>query len=545
MKTDKQSKTKPNILLVDDNYPNLYMLEMAIKPLDVNIITALSGEEALTKIKGKEIALAITDIRMPGMDGVELAKIIHDDKSRELVPIIFLTCIAKDELELEKCYAAGAIDFILKPFNNYILLSKVKIFLEFFSQKQHILKQKKELEQKANDLARINKTMAEAEEALTDSENLYRTLVNASPEAIILLDREHRISDVSEITPEIWGFKDKPELLGSFFPDHISPEEITKFHEYLKLTKSKGLAQNIEINLKRGDHSIFMAEISIALIDEIENKPFAYMVIIRDISQRKKMELQMVHNARLLSLGEMATGIAHEINQPLNNISLTLENVFSEIQSKRPVAQNYFKDKSERIFDNIYRMRSIIDHIRDFSRDQTDFFSALFEINTSISNAISMISAQFKYRNIELILDIDNEIPQILGNTFKFEQVILNLLINAKDAMEDKKEMMQKSFPMCIKIKTHHNKKFVFVEITDNGIGIKQDELDKIILPFYTTKAAGKGTGLGLSISHGIIKEMNGTLEILSKHRIETTVKIKLPIGKTFIDNPVDKVHSN
>ena len=141
MKKVKISGEKPNILIVDDNYPNLYMLELALVPLEVNIITALSGEEAVEKIKGKKVALAIIDIRMPGMDGVELATIMHHDKTRDLVPIIFLTCLAKDEKELEKCYASGAVDFILKPYNNYILLSKVKIFLEFFFQRQRILEQ--------------------------------------------------------------------------------------------------------------------------------------------------------------------------------------------------------------------------------------------------------------------------------------------------------------------------------------------------------------------------------------------------------------------
>jgi PAS domain S-box-containing protein len=532
MKNTKRISLKPNILIVDDNYPNLFMLELILKPLKVNIITALSGTEALAKIAGNEVALAIIDIRMPEMDGVELATIIHSDKSRELVPIIFLTCLAKDESDLEKCYASGAVDFILKPYNNYILLSKVKIFLELYSQRQHILKQKQEIEEKANDLVKINQTMMEAEEALKNSECLYRTLVNASPEAIILLDNKQKISDVSEITPEIWGFKDKSSVLGKFFPDFIVPEEVSKFQDYLQKTKTKGLIQNLEINLRRGDASIFMAELSIALVDKINYKPHAHMVIIRDISQRKKMELQMIHNARLLSLGEMATGIAHEINQPLNNISLTLENVFNEIQSDTPVSPNYFKEKSERVFDNIFRMRSIIDHIRDFSRDQTGFFSALFEINQSINNAVSMISAQFRHRNIELIQDFGDKVPPVLGNTFKFEQVILNLLVNAKDAMEDKREATQVDFPMQIKIRTYNTKQFVIIEITDNGIGIQQNELDKIILPFYTTKAAGKGTGLGLSISHGIVKEMNGVIEIQSKPRVETTVKIKLPVVK-------------
>lgn len=533
MKKGKPSKQKPSILIVDDNHTNLYMLELALKGLDVNIISALSGVEAVSKIHGNAIALAIIDIKMPGMDGIELTGIIQNDKSRDVIPIIFLTCLMKDEPELEKCYASGAVDFIHKPYNNNILLSKVKIFLELFYQRQRLLEQKSELEQKATDLSRINESMLKAEQALVNSEKLYRTLVNASPEAIVLLDCDHKIVTISEITPSIWGFSNKNELIDRYFPDFIPAEEINTYHERLESAKTKGLVQNLQLNLRRGDQSMFIAELSIAFIYSVENKPCTYMVIIRDITTRKKMELQMIHNARLLSLGEMATGIAHEINQPLNNISLTLENVFTEIQSDRPVSQTYYKDKSQRIFDNIYRMRGIIDHIRDFSRDQTDFFSSLFDINDSISNAISMISAQFKYRSIALELDLKNEIPNILGNTFKFEQVVLNLLINAKDALEEKKDVMGKDFPMCIKISTGVIKHQIFTEIKDNGIGIQPHELEKIVLPFYTTKAAGKGTGLGLSISHGIVKEMNGTLEISSKPGIGTTIRIKLPAGKS------------
>lgn len=543
MKKVKPSKEAPNILIVDDNYPNLYMLELVLRPLEVNIISALSGEEALNKIQGLKIALAIIDIRMPGMDGVELATVIHNDKNREVIPIIFLTCLAKDEVELMRCYESGAVDFILKPFNNVILLSKVRIFLELFNQRQRILEQKIELEQKANDLERINRNMLEAEAALVNSENLYRMLVNSSPEAIVLLDNEFKITSVSEITPEIWGFKSKSELVDHTFTDFLPHDSQSKFQECLKQIKSKGILQNFLLNMRRGDKSIFDAEISIASIDEVENKPCAFMVIIRDISKRRKMELQMINNARLLSLGEMATGIAHEINQPLNNISLTLENVFAEINSGKEIPQTYYTEKSKRIFENIFRMRSIIDHIRDFSRDQTDFFSSMFDINTSVNNAISMVSAQFKHRNIALEKEQDENMPPVLGNTFKFEQVILNVLVNAKDAMEEKKETTRKDFPMCIRLKTYHSKQFVFVEITDNGVGIKPDELEKIILPFYTTKAAGKGTGLGLSISHGILKEMNGSIEIQSKPGIETTIKIKVPVAKIstrYIKEKVD-----
>jgi CheY-like chemotaxis protein len=121
---------RPNILVVDDVDYNIAYIEGIIKHLEVNIIKAGSGKEALMKIIDKKLALALIDIHMPEMDGIELATIIHDDKTRDIVPIIFVTAYHHDELSLEKCYDSGIIDFILKPFRKNILLSKIKIFLE-------------------------------------------------------------------------------------------------------------------------------------------------------------------------------------------------------------------------------------------------------------------------------------------------------------------------------------------------------------------------------------------------------------------------------
>jgi CheY-like chemotaxis protein len=106
---------KPNILIVDDDPTSLFILETILKEIDVVIIRALSGPEALSKIEDQEIALTLIDVNMPDMSGIELAEIIQNDKTREKVPIIFITSHAKGDLELEKCYESGAVDFILKP----------------------------------------------------------------------------------------------------------------------------------------------------------------------------------------------------------------------------------------------------------------------------------------------------------------------------------------------------------------------------------------------------------------------------------------------
>ena len=143
-----------------------------------------------------------------------------------------------------------------------------------------------------------------------------------------------------------------------------------------------------------------------------------------------------------------------------------------------------------------------------------------------------MVTEQMDHKDINLISKHSDEIPAITGNNYRFEQVILNLLINAKDAIEEKKKGDRNNHKKKIEISTSLTDKTIVIEIKDNGIGIKPEVIDKVLLPFYTTKAPGQGTGLGLSISYGIIKELGGEIEIESKPNIGTTVLIKIPANE-------------
>jgi signal transduction histidine kinase len=130
-----------------------------------------------------------------------------------------------------------------------------------------------------------------------------------------------------------------------------------------------------------------------------------------------------------------------------------------------------------------------------------------------------------------------DNIPSLAGNAYRFEQVMVNMLINAKDAIEDKKKKSCTKFQKKIDIQTLLSDNHVIVEIKDNGIGIKPEDIDKVLLPFFTTKAPGQGTGLGLSISYGIIKELGGEIDIQSKEQIGTTIQIKIPVQESKIKN--------
>ena len=632
---------KPNVLIVDDDATSLYLLETILKELDVTLIKAQSGLEGLSKIKGQDIALTLLDINMPEMNGIELAKIIQNDKSREKVPIIFITSHVKEDLELEKCYESGAVDFILKPLVRNILLSKVKLFLELYRQKKQILNDYLELEEikhekvllaqvekashtgswrqnintghifwsnemykifgldknlqkenlldilvKAihpNDKNRVKKVLSRtinddifrvmdcriirtdgstrwvhaqwgpeydasgrliaqygflqdlteqkiAESTIKESEKMYRTLLNASPDGIFIMDLEGRITEISDIILEIFGAGDKNEFIGVPFSHFIPSTEVKKMKEILSNAKSEGLIQNIEFILTRKNQSQFICELSITLIQEADGRPDAYMVILRDISQRKKIEQQLNRSERMASLGEMASGMAHEINQPLLSITLGIENLLMKIKQVKAVDESYFHKKSEKIFEDILRVEKIIDHVRAFSQDLDEYISTSFDINESINNAISMISEQFKHHGITLNIQLDKKVHPIIGNTYRFEQVILNLLTNAKDTLGEAMKTSKSDFKKTIVIRTYHDDYTNFIEVKDNGNGIKPDVIDRIMLPFYTTKSASKGTGLGLSISFGIIKELKGSIDVESNSLSGTTFRISLPL---------------
>jgi len=498
MKADEKS----NILIVDDIEPNVVLLETTLRHLQANIIKAFSGREALEKIRGKELALALIDVHMPEMSGIELASEILRDKNRNLIPIIFITAYPCNDTELEKMYETGVIDYIFKPIHPKLLISKVKILLELNRQKHKIL----------------------------ESERLYRMLLNASPEGIIIMDNSGSIKEISTVAAEIFGLRYREDFIGKNILALFPPDEQGRLQEVISNTIEQGPSHNVEFLITRSDQNQITCETSLNLIRDNIGKPAALMAVIRDISRRQKIQQQMIHTERLASIGELATGIAHEINQPLNIISLGLENLLVEISRNNSVDADYFHNKAKLIFNNISRIINIIDHVKTFSRVNHDLNLVEYDIHDAIKNAVSLVENQFRNAGISLNMHFENKIPMIICDPNKVEQVILNLLLNSQDAIEEKMSIVKTDYKWIVDIRTRKNKYSLIIEVMDNGMGIKSLDLDKIMMPFHTTKKAGKGTGLGLSISYGIIEDMNGAIEIESEYSRWTKVIITIPL---------------
>lgn len=248
-----------------------------------------------------------------------------------------------------------------------------------------------------------------------------------------------------------------------------------------------------------------------------------------ELKKRQKQQQLLIQKSKLESMGELSAGIAHEINQPLGGISMGLDNILFKL-SMDGISEEYLTNKINALFKDIDRIRQIINHVRVFSRDQDSEMLEDVDLNEVIYDALSMVSKQYNNHNIKISLELCKEKCFTIGNKYRIEQVILNLLSNAKYAVEERQSKSKSDlYVKTITIKSYGVNGHVVFEIEDNGTGIPKKNIDNIFDPFFTTKDVESGTGLGLSITYGIIKEMKGQISVDSKLNEFTRVKVSLP----------------
>ena len=247
-----------------------------------------------------------------------------------------------------------------------------------------------------------------------------------------------------------------------------------------------------------------------------------------DITQLKVSQAQLVQASKLATLGEMATGIAHELNQPLGVIRMASNNCIKRIQ-KGSLDAEYLVGKLQRMSEQTERAAQIIDHMRIFGR-KADSTDRVFDIAQALRNACNLMSSQLNADGISMDQDLGvNELP-VAGQQVMFEQVILNLLGNARDAIKSALEETDDHGQIFVSCSISKNR-MVSIRVEDSGGGISEDVLDRLFDPFFTTKEPGKGTGLGLSISYGILQEMGGSISATNTPQ-GACFRVDLPIAR-------------
>jgi PAS domain S-box-containing protein len=364
--------------------------------------------------------------------------------------------------------------------------------------------------------------MKQLEARLERSERKYYAIFDNIPNAVFVLNLNTlEVLDCNKSVKDMYGFE-KDEIAGRSFLDLFLDEE--KDHYAFKIMTSAYINQVKQVD--KNGKSLFAA-IRFSPSEFLDQK--VLLVTASDITKRLEAEQQLIHAGKMATLGEMAAGIAHELNQPLSVIKAAGSYCLKKAKNNMKIEDKDFISMLEKIDRNVDRSANIIGHMRQFAR-KSEVVLAEVQVNDVLKRAYDIFSQQLKIRGIGVTWDIEQNLPTIMADSSRLEQVFLNLLLNAKDAIEEK-WWSPKPAPGTKKItlKTALEGNMVIVEVKDTGIGISEDIANKIFEPFFTTKQVGKGTGLGLSISYGIIKDCHGDIKMTMNEKGETSFRIFFP----------------
>lgn len=374
-----------------------------------------------------------------------------------------------------------------------------------------------------------------AAERIRESEERYRILVEDSPAMIcryapdLTLEFANRpLADYLELEPQA--------LVGANLGQWLSEAQLQAFAERLAALTPEQPVGTAEIcmQLPGREHAWWVW--SDRGVFDAEGRLLEVQAVARDNTEVRKAQQQLLQGAKMATLGEMATGMAHEMNQPLNVMRMAVSNVLRRLDSGE-VQADYLRDKLGRIEAQVERAARIVDHMRVFGR-RSEIEQRPFDPFTAVAGALSLLEEGLRGKDVSLeYRPWDGEALQVRGFADQLEQVLINLMVNARDAMLARREREAEFRPqLSLRGERHGQRLHLLVE--DNGGGIDPRLLERIFEPFFTTKAAGKGTGLGLSVSYGIVQQMGGELSAMNSGP-GARFCIDLPLAVTATASPL------
>lgn len=514
------------ILIVDDVMINLIILEAMLRSNDVEIHKATSGEQAIELMERNEFALMLLDVHMPGMDGFETLERLSQIYPDKIVPTILITATITDILSVVKGYEKGAVDYLVKPLNPVIVKKKVQVFIDLHRQRMH-------LENLAEKLRMEIQQRTETEKELRESKEQFESLSQNSPDIIYTLDPKGRITYVNPAWTEILGHS-ASEVLGREFTDFSKPKDMPRYRKLFRDIRNDGKTfRDIPGDLIHKDgsvrHFILSGARNQSGIDSIPGM----VGLIKDTTTLQKLQAQLLHAQKMEAIGNMAGGIAHDFNNLLQAIQGYAELLLIGKMSGKEQDQEIAEIKKA-----AQRGAALTQQLLTFSRKGEINFRPLF-LNFEVENVHRLLLRTIP-KMIEIRLDLASDISYVSADPGRIEQILMNLCVNARDAMPDGGTITIKTSNMCIDDKFSRVNpgslpgEYVLLEVSDTGDGIPEDLLDHIFEPFFTTKEQGKGTGLGLAIVYGIVKNHKGYITCHSHTGLGTTFKMYFPVLKNF-----------
>ena len=529
-----------NILVVDDDEKTLVAMEALLSGPGRRIVKAASGQEALRHLLRQDFAVILLDVRMRDMDGFETAALIRQRERFRFVPIIFLSAIDTLESDVLRGAASGAVDYLFKPVVPQVLQAKVAVFVDLFRMSEQLKRQ-----------------------AVRQTEERFRLVVESLQDyAVFMMDPQGRVAMWNVGAERITGWKPE-EVLGESFTIFFTPEDRGKRRpeDVLRHAALDGRYEEEGYRVRK-DGSGFWANVIYTRVMDDEGNLIGFSAVIRDlterkraeeelqrlnaelekrvlertaelvstIAQRERLQEQLLHAQKMESIGTLAGGLAHDFNNLLNVISGYASILQLDATDPAKVSQSV-----DVINDTVKRGASLVQQLLALGR-KTEISFEPVELNSVLEKLETLLKETFP-KTIVTSLSLARDLPPVMVNSNQIHQALLNLCVNARDAMPDAgKLLLETSLVHGVELRQRFQEvredQYVCISVADTGIGIDEVTKSRIFEPFFTTKAQGQGTGLGLSVVYGIVTNHSGFVDVESEPGRGTTFRIYLPITK-------------
>ena len=506
------------LLVIDGDVEARQALCAFFEDADYSVLTAVNGESGIELCREESPQIIITEIDLPGIDGIEVLQSIKKAyPSNEVI-----VTSAYNEIETAmKSFRLDAADFITKPINEDTLIAALDR-----------AKKRYEIQRKLQDYTTfLEERWMDTSEELAKIFNFQERLIESSIDGIIGCDYDRKIIIFNNSMEQMLGYSKDMVSGKMFFYQLFSSREWETFQDQLYGEELGGedklfLSESTLIS-KKGE------KIPVRLSAQVlfqENEEIGLVAFFRDLRKVKRLkqqfldQAQYLHQDKMISLGKLAASVVHELNNPLTGI-LNYIRLMIKIVGRGSLSTEQIQ-KFQKYLDlsgsEVRRCSEIVSNLLAFSRKPKLEFSEV-NIHDLLEKSILLSKYKLTLQNIQIKTDLPPKIPEVLGDFNQLQQCLLNLIFNAGDAMPDGGNLTVASsfFP---------HKGSVEMKITDTGRGIAREDLSKIFDPFFSTKKEGKGLGLGLSVVHAIIDRHKGTISAESMPGKGTVLTITLPV---------------
>ncbi len=486
------------LLLIEDNPDHALLTKRIIRDAgrDYELAATSTAQEGLDSIFKNDYDLVLCDYRLSGYTALDILS--HARENGFSLPFVIITSAGNEKIAVE-AMKKGAYDYVVKDHAYEEVLPMV---VDKSLERYHFQEEKENLKRE-----------------LVESERKYRSIFDNANDAIFVADVETQVILDTNKQGEKLINRTKKEIQRMSWFDLYPAYKAELYRSQFEAQVRDGGFVDADTEIVCKDSSIIPVYVSASVVEIGKKK--VIQGIFKNMTDYKKLEEQLIQSGKMAAMGQLAAGISHELNQPLTGIKGFAQAIMMDLDEDNPI-----KEDLRKIEKQSERMDQIIRNIRSFAQ-RAKFKLEAIDVNRPIEDSLGLLGEQLRLHNIKLEARLAPGLPKIEGDINQLQQVFLNFITNARDAIDSLNVESGGALTIITELDSESNQ--IKVVFADTGGGIKKSQLTHIFNPFYTTKSPGGGMGLGLSICYRIIRDHHATIKVDSKLGVGTTFTLNFP----------------